>query len=308
MAGLNLEAGEVQKLLGAASGDAALVFLHLRAHGGFDADRAARDLRMSPQRLESAVQSLKQLGLFPEPTPRVLPPAEGPGYTESDVARKLRGDDGFGLLVGEAQRRMGRVLSTADLKVLLSLYDYLGMPLEVISILITFCIQRAAARGDSRRPSMRAIEQEGYRWADRGIDTVEAAAAYMQQQLDRQSAIGRVKQVLQIHDRKLTASEQDYVSAWLDMGFTEETIEMAYDRTCLNTGSMKWPYCNSILKSWASQGLLTAEQIRQGDQKGPRTGQTPKAGQGRAAANGTPGQYERDAVARLQKQRGNGGV
>ncbi len=302
MAGVTLESGEVQKLLGAASGDAALVFLHLRAHGGFDAERAARDLRMSRQRLELAVQSLRQLGLFPEQAQRVLPPAEGPSYTEQDVAQKLRGDDGFGLLVGEAQRRMGRILSTADLKILLSLYDYLGMPLEVIGVLITFCIQRASVRGDSRRPSMRAIEQEGYRWADQGIDTVEAAAAYMQQQLERQSAMGRVQRILQIHDRKLTASEQNYVRSWLDMGFSEDAIAMAYDRTCLNTGSMKWPYCNSILKSWASQGLLTAEQIRQGDQKAPRQSQQ----QGRAAANGAPGQYEREAVARLHKQRGGG--
>jgi DnaD/phage-associated family protein len=302
MAGLTLEPGEVQKLLGAASGDAALVFLHLRAHGHFDAELVKKDLRMTPARLDGAVQSLRQLGLFPEALPRVLPPSEGPVYSEQEVAEKLRGDNGFGLLVGEAQRRMGRILSTTDLKILLGLYDYLGLPLEVIGVLITFCIQRASTRGDSRRPSMRAVEQEGYRWADQGIDTVEAAAAYMQQQLDRQTALGRIKRILQIHDRKLTASEQNYVGAWLDMGFSDDAIALAYDRTCLNTGSMKWPYCNSILKSWASQGLLTAEQIQKGDQKQAR----PNGPQGRAASNGTPGQYEREAVARLHKQRSGG--
>ena len=33
----------------------------------------------------------------------------------------------------------------------------------------------------------------------------------------------------------------------------------------MNTGGLKWPYLNSILKSWHEQGLLTLEKIEAGD-------------------------------------------
>ena len=303
MQDLTLDQNEVQKLLGAASGDAALVFLYFRMHGTFEPEQISRDLRMPMSRLDTAIKALRQMGLISEPLPRTLQPEESPVYSENEIAGKLSKDTVFSQLVDEVQRRMGRTMTTSDLKILLGLYDYQNMSPEVISILVTFCIQRASSRGDSRRPSMRSIEQEGYRWADQGIDTVEAAAAYMQQQLERQTAMGRIKRILQIYDRKLTASEQNYVSSWLDMGFSDDAIALAYDRTCLNTGSMKWPYCNKILKNWAAQGLLTADQIQNGDQKPQKSGQQ----QNRAASNGSPGQFERDAVARLRRQHRNGG-
>ena len=98
-------------------------------------------------------------------------------------------------------------------------------------------------------PSVRAIEKEAYRWADLGIDTLEEAAVYMQNQLQLQSRAGRIRQVLQIADRRLTPGEEKLIHTWLSWGFGEDEIRMAYEKTCMNTGGLKWPYLNSILKS-----------------------------------------------------------
>jgi len=59
------------------------------------------------------------------------------------------------------------------------------------------------------------------------------------------------------------------------MGMDEELIAMAYERTCLNTGGLNWAYMNKILQRWHDQGLHTAEEVRNGDQKSGtgRTGQ-----------------------------------
>ena len=47
---------------------------------------------------------------------------------------------------------------------------------------------------------------------------------------------------------------------------------MAYERTCINTGGLKWPYMHSILKRWHDAGLHTADQVRTGDSKAqPKT-------------------------------------
>jgi DNA replication protein DnaD len=49
------------------------------------------------------------------------------------------------------------------------------------------------------------------------------------------------------------------------MGFSPEAVSIAYDRTVLKTGALKWPYLNSILKSWHQKGLHTPEEIETGD-------------------------------------------
>ena len=294
---LSIPQGDVRKLLGASSGDAALLYLYLQAGGRLEAAQA--DLRMEPYRLETAAASLRQMGLLPERAPTVLRPAELPRYSQDDVVKNLA-EGGFSPMVGEVQRRLGRVLSTEELKTLLAIYDYLRLPPEVISILITYCISRAKARGVSRAPSLRAIEKEAYHWADAGIDTLEAAAAYMQAALERQSRLGRLRQVLQLGGRALTAPEERYLTSWLDMGFGEAEIQLAYEKTCLNTGGLKWPYLNSILRSWCEQGLLTVEQIQARDQAPSR-----RPGRGRGA-NGAPGDYERAALQQLLELEGEG--
>ncbi len=290
--GLTIESGALRRLLAAADPDAALLFLYLSAGG--DAAGAAEAFRLSAARVDRAMALLRQLGLTGETHPRPALPDEPPHYTERDVTDALRDPSGsFSLLIGEAQRRLGRVLSTEELKILLSMVRYLGLPTDVVGVLITYCIERARARGGARMPSLRTIEKEACVWADRGIDTLEQAAAYMQAGLARQSRAGRIREILQIEGRRLTAAEEKYILSWLEMGFGEEEIALAYERTCLNTGALKWPYMNSILKSWHSQGLLTVEQIRSGDAR-PAAQSARQTGQ----AIGKPGAYERDAVAR----------
>ncbi len=287
---VQIEQSDLRKLLACADADAALVYLYLRT--GASADSAAEALRLPAHRCDRAMAMLRQMGLAPEPSVRVLADETRPQYTEADVKTALRDPSGsFSLLIGETQRRLGRVLSTEELKILLSMTNYLGLPTEVVGILITYCIERSRARGGSRLPSLRAIEKEAYAWADRGIDTLEEAAAFMSAGLERQSRAGRIRSILQIEGRKLTAGEEKYILSWLDMGFGEEEIALAYEKTCMNTGSLKWPYMNSILTSWRNQGLLTIDQIRAGDNR-------PAPKQSAKQAIGQPGDYERDAVAR----------
>ena len=248
--------------------------------------------------MDAALTLLRGLGLYEEGTAHIRP--EPPRYTEADVLSATKREGSFPLLVGEAQRRFGRVLSTEELKILLSMTDYLGLPEEVVGLLITFCIQRARAKGSARAPSLRSVEKEAYRWADEGIDTLQTAGPYMQARLERLTQIGRLQQRLQLTGRRLTQAEERYLNDWLELGFDEEAVVLAYERTCLNTGSMKWPYCNSILQSWHGKGLHTVPEIEAGDAR-PQTGQPPhnrRVPVG-SAGQGELGDFEQDALARM---------
>ena len=262
MPGITLTEEEVRKLTSCGNPDAAVLFLYRKAE--LPRETALAALHFTVPRMVGATDTLRQLGLWQEERP-VHPTPERPQYTEEDLKREQQAGDGrFRNLVGEAQRRLGRTLSTEELKILLSLIDYLRLPTEVVGVLLYYCLERSRRR-DSRAPSMRAIEKEAYRWADLGIDTMEEAAVYMQSQLQVQANVGKIQHMFGIEGRKLTPGEEKLISTWLSWGFGEREIQKAYEKTCMNTGGLKWPYLNSILKSWHEQGLLTLEKIEAGD-------------------------------------------
>ena len=260
---LNLPREDVRKLLAASSGDAAMLYMYIRC--GNDPCEAETALGMNGVRFGCASATLRQLGLWPTEKQTMIHCGERPNYSERDVTEAVESDGTFRSLYGEVQRVLGKTLNTEELKILLGFTRYLGLPPDVISVLVNYCKDRLRQRGSNRNPSLRTIEKEAYAWAERGIVTMEEAAAFIQNQNVYNSSMAHVKHLVQIRGRRLTAAEERYAQSWAHMGFDDAAITMAYERTCINTGGLKWPYMNSILKRWHEAGLHTAEQIEAGD-------------------------------------------
>lgn len=286
---LTIDEQALRRLLGAGNADAAMLYLYLKC--GNPIEQAQFDLRMPEKQLALAEAMLRQLGLWCPEKKTSYVPGERPSYSETDVLRAADTDGDFRSLYGEVQRLLGKVLTTEELKILLGMRRYLGLPNDVISVLVYFCRERQRQRGSLRNPSLRTIEKEAYAWAEQGIETLEQAAAYIQTQNLKNSQLERLKQVLQIRNRSLTAGEERYATAWLEMGFAEEALVMAYDRTCVNTGGLNWAYMNKILQRWHEAGLHTVEAILQGDRKNT----VPKG------ASGQLGQAELEAIASVMQ-------
>lgn len=279
----------VHKLLCAKSPDAALLYLYITA--GYDPAQAEQALQLTGSRYTCAAATLRQMGLWPQERNTPVFSGERPQYSERDVLTAMDGDRDFKALYGEVQRALGRTLNTEELKILLGFTNYLGLPADVISVLVHYCKERARAKGNLRNPSLRTIEKEAYHWAEQGIDTMEEAAAFIQNQNVRRSQLGRLMELLQIRGRNLTPGEEKYARSWLDMGFDEDALKLAYDRTCVNIGGFNWAYMNKILTRWQAAGLFTLEQIKNGDKKAAPKG-----------ASGELGQAEMDAIAKLLRE------
>ena len=261
---LTIENRDLVKLLSTASGDAAILYLYLQS--GNDPEQAMKLLNMNGTRHACAMATLRQLGLW-QPEQKKLMVGERPNYTEDDVLQAKDEDRDFQSLYGELERILGRRLNTEELKIILGFIRYLGLGPEVICVLVHYCIDRARQKGSLRNPSLHTIEKEAYAWAEQGIDTLEEASAFIQAQNLRVARINRIKELLQIRGRQLTPAEEKYAGSWLQMGLAEELIREAYQRTCLNTGNMNWPYMNKILLRWHEAGLQTLEQVKTGDKK-----------------------------------------
>ena len=286
---LQIEKAHIHKLLCAQNPDAALLYLYIKSGG--NPNQAAEKLGYTQPRYACALATLHQLGLQQEEK-HLRQPGEQPSYTEVDVLGAMDTDVDFRSLYGEVQRLLGRNLNTEELKILLGFVRYLGLSSDVIVLLVCHCKDQAKKLGKTRNPSLRAIEKEAYKWADMGIDTMEEAAAYVKQQNLRYSQTSRIMEILQIRGRNLTVPEKRYIKAWLEMGFDEQTIGMAYERSCLNTGGLAWAYMHKILTSWHEQGLHTVQQVQTGDRK-------PTVPKG---ASGQLGDAELAAIQKLMKE------
>ncbi|MBQ4642126.1 MAG: DnaD domain protein [Oscillospiraceae bacterium] len=286
---LHIPQSSVHKLLCTTNGDAALLYLYITA--GNPPEDAQQALHFTASRYSCAAATLRQLGLWPQTRKTPVFSGERPQYSERDVLNAMDADREFQSLYGEVQRVLGRNMTTEELKILLGFIRYLGLPADVISVLVCYCKDRAKAKGNLRNPSLRTIEKEAYAWAEQGIDTMEEAAAFIQAQNLRRSRLQGLMNILQIRGRTLTPGEERYAQSWLEMGFEDAVVAQAYERTCLNTGGLSWAYMNKILTRWHEAGLHTMEQLQSGDRK-----TTPKG------ASGQLGQAELDAIAKLLRE------
>ena len=268
-----LPAQQADRLIGRGDGDAALLYLCLpRADRGVTAQELQRRLKWSQLRLHAAETALQELGLIDRP-PEQKPPEpaqERPVYTADDLTDLLTGDAGFRMLVPQTEEKLGKRLKTADLQILAGLYDDLGLPADVIYLLVCHCVTRSEERyGPGRRPTLRQIEKEGYHWAQRGLFDQESASRYLRDWNVRRSAMSRYMQVLGLGDRRPVESEERYITDWMDKGFPPETVALAYDKTVFYKKELNWRYLNGILRRWHENGWHTEEEVRQSDSRKP---------------------------------------
>lgn len=272
---LSLPLSAADGLISAHDGDLALLYLHILRRGRFDPEQAARELCRTRGQIEAAEEKLRLLGLFPDESPaspadKPLPPAEdeAPSYTAEDVARLAGEDSRLSQFFNEAERVFGRKLSTPDLRTLCGVYDRLSLPPEVLYQLLYYCAEEAAAR--HHRLTARAVEKEAYRWNDLEVLTLEQAEEHIRRERARQNAVRKVLPVLGIRDREPVNSERTYILSWLEMGFGEEALALAYDRTVTAIHKFNWNYMDKILRDWHGKKLHTVGEIEAGARRAPR--------------------------------------
>jgi DnaD/phage-associated family protein len=268
-----IPAQDAERLVAAHDANVALLYIYRLSTGCADDERTARDLCMTLNAVRETSEKLNRLIRQAESAEKLadIPEAfdERPQYTAEDIKKKAESDPAFSAICKEARRIMSKLsLNSAEMGTILEIYEYYGMPPEVLLLLFN----RVAAvyerkYGAQRLPTMNAIRNEALSWAKKEIFTIEAAEKYIEWADKRVSDIGRVREVLGIRGRELVKTEREYINSWLDMGFSENTIAIAYERTVTNTGALKWKYMDKIIRSWKEKNLMTPQEIEEKDGK-----------------------------------------
>lgn len=194
------------------------------------------------------------------PAPAARPPVREadtpPVYLPGEVAASIEQSRELGQMFALAQTILGRTLSSAAAATLYSFYDWLGLPLEVILMLLEHCAEMG-------KRDMRYIEKVAISWHQMGIDSVDAAEAYLKTQTKKNRYCYRVKKVLGIEGRSFTPSEQRFLDAWYErLKASPELIGAAFDHCVAQTGKLSFAYMNKVLTSWHEAGIHTPAQAQ----------------------------------------------
>lgn len=261
------------RLLEGDNGDAALLYLHLLCHPN------TLPKQWNEARLHHAKSALADYGMLPtqiaeQPAAPLLPEDNSPPeYTMGDVHMTMTQEGGqFPFLVKQVELALGAPLNTNDLKILLTLHDHLSLPIEVILLLVSWCVDETERKyGVGKRPKLSTIRKEGFVWARLDILTLDRADDHIQKRMLYNTRETKILQLFQLKPRPLVTKEREYVTAWDTMGFGDDVLVLAYETTVSSLGNFKWAYCNGILKKWHEKNLHTLAEIKAGDSQFVKT-------------------------------------
>lgn len=187
-----------------------------------------------------------------------------PSYKASEISRRLQENPRMSQMYKMVGQFLGKTLSSADTELLYSFYDYYGLPVEVILVLIEYY----ASKG---KVSMKYIEKEAGKWASSGIDSVKKAKAYINKREEFLSYTGRIRSLLGIGERRFTTRELGYIHNWQnEFSMSLDMVKTAYELTVNQTGKLSFAYMNKILESWAKNNIRMPQDVTGQKQTGSK--------------------------------------
>lgn len=179
-----------------------------------------------------------------------------PSYTASEIDSAAEVNEQINYMFRQAENTLGRLLSTNDLELLYSFVDWLGLPVEVVTMMLNYASK--LGKTDKRYLETLAID-----WAEREINTVDAVEIFMKEMEEIHSNEHKIRSILGIYDRALSQTEKKYIKLWTEKKIPSELVSEAYERTVDATGKLSFAYMNKILISWNESGITTKEQIKE---------------------------------------------
>lgn len=158
------------------------------------------------------------------------------------------------VLVDEAQNILGKMLTHAELNILIGLTDYLGMAEESVLMLLAHCKKMG-------KTNLRSIEKYAIRLADEGITDPTALENEIRTAEAVHSFEGEVRALFGMKSRALTSRESKMLRAWVQFGYDIEVVRRAYELTVNATNEPSPAYANAILERWHADGLHTLSEI-----------------------------------------------
>lgn len=187
-----------------------------------------------------------------------IPSNNPPKLTYKQICQRIDECADIPVLLNEAQLKLGRTIGTGDQSSLILLYDYYGLPIEVILSICEF----ASTKGKSS--NMNYIYKIGVDWSQREIDTLEAADEELKR-LERVNSVwNSFSAEVKLNGVYPTTAQEKYINQWTEeWHFSMVMLTAAYEEMMLYKEKFNFPYMHKILSDWHKKGINTPEKVRE---------------------------------------------
>lgn len=205
-------------------------------------EKAKEPPKSDPQVIAPSVVELENKSIVNKPT-------------TVDVARRGQESPELRFLFNMAQDKLGKTLSFNDQRTLLWMHDHLGLPVEIIFMIIEHCVSM-----DKR--GIGYIEKVGVSWAQEEIFTLELAEQKLSEIKSRSTVWQKLRESFGIQNPHPTAKQAECLDRWVKTwGFKPELISRAFEE-CLNrTSKINFSYINKVLENWHNESVKSLEDI-----------------------------------------------
>ncbi len=210
-----------------------------------------------------------------------------------EVTERINATDEIRYMIDAAEAIFTRPLTTPEMGALVNLYDWDGLPGDVIIMIIQYALSNGKC-------NMSYIEKMAVSWAAEGINTHEKAEAKVRWLDARNEAWNRVCRLFGIEKRPPSAAESESVTRWMtDWKFTDDMIREAYNRCVDSTGKVKFNYINKILERWYKQNLRTLQDVRAENERKPEKAAAENRTAGKQTAPAKDQSYDLDEFEKM---------
>lgn len=172
-----------------------------------------------------------------------------------EVSHRIETTEELKWIVSETERLFSRFISPTEAGVLVSMFDYAGLPADVIIMIVEYCVS-------IDKTNLRFIEKTAYSWADKGIDTHQKVSEYIASISAEKDVEDKIKRIFEIYDRSLTTKQKEFALVWVsEWNISEELLKFAYEKCLDNTGKLSFPYINKILLNWNESNIKTISDV-----------------------------------------------
>lgn len=171
----------------------------------------------------------------------------------SEIAEAVNDSSDTKSLFQLAELQLGNLNYTMQ-KSLIWMNSYLGLPVDVIIMLIVYC-------KSIDRVSISYIEKIAYSWNEKGINTLPLAETEINHLSETRTFVYAIMKAFDMK-RRPTQSQMEYINEWQKASYPIPMIKYAYEKTVEQIEKMKFSYINAILIKWSESGFRTLEDVR----------------------------------------------
>jgi DnaD/phage-associated family protein len=178
--------------------------------------------------------------------------AAQPSYSPKEIDIYMARSDEIRRLFKSAENIFARPLAYTELNMLLCFFEWYALPIDVIEVMLKYCV-------DQNKRGKNYLEAVARDWSENGIDTVEAAAAY----IDTFAGYHQILKAFGITGKTPNKKQTAFIKKWLEeyrlsMAVIIEACETAF----LQTGKAQFEYADTMLQDWSKKGIETVADVQ----------------------------------------------